>query len=358
MNILQIMPEFGLAGAERMCETLCRYIQTHTRHKVYVVSLFDYHSSITDNLESRGIKIIYLDKKKGLDIGTINRLCHVMKKYNIDLIHTHRYVMQYAIPAAMMAGVKKRVHTIHNVASKEVEGLAQKLADVFYKRCRVVPVSISPLVQDSVMERYGLSVSQTPVIFNGTDLSRCVVKSSYHTDGIFNFVHIGRLSEQKNHRGLIEAAAILRDRNCSFKIHLVGEGILEQEIRDMVKTMKLDDNIVFCGLQNNVYPYLAKADAFILPSLYEGLPVTLTEAMGCGLPIIATKVGGIPDMIEDMESGILTDTTPESFAEAMHLIIGDETLRQKIGRNAFKDSIRFSADQMGEKYISLYESLR
>ena len=108
-----------------------------------------------------------------------------MKEYNIDIVHTHRYVMQYAIPAAIMAGVKVRIHTVHNIATKEVDGYRRILAHFFFKHCSVIPVSISPLIQKSVMKEYHITNEQTPVIYNGSDLNKCLIKTDYRASNFW-----------------------------------------------------------------------------------------------------------------------------------------------------------------------------
>ena len=135
VRVLQIMPEFGLAGAEIMCETLVYKLQETGKYQIYVASLYDFHSPITDRMEQNGIKVIYVGKKQGLDLSTIGKLVKIMKRYKIQIVHTHRYVMQYAIPAAIISKVPVRIHTIHNIAYKEVSSFRQKLAYLFYKRC-------------------------------------------------------------------------------------------------------------------------------------------------------------------------------------------------------------------------------
>ena len=130
-NILQVMPEFGLAGAETMCENLIYELMSTGDYRIVVASLYNFHSPITERLEDKGIKVYYLDKTQGADFSIINRLVKIMKQEQIDIVHTHRYVMQYAIPAAIWAGVKIRIHTIHNIAQKEVDSLRQKFAFFF-----------------------------------------------------------------------------------------------------------------------------------------------------------------------------------------------------------------------------------
>lgn len=355
-NVLQVMPEFGLAGAETMCETLCYELQESGKYNVFVASLFNFHSPITERLESKGIQIHYLDKKNGFDLSLIAKLYRVMRDYHIDIVHTHRYVMQYAIPAAIMAGVKIRVHTVHNIATKEVSAYRRKLAYFFYKSNNVIPVSISPIVQTTVVEEYHISKERTPVVYNGTNLSRCPVKQDYSSSDTFNIVHIGRFNPQKNHGVIIETAKILKDNGFKFVVNLIGGGENEQSCKEYVERLGLDDVISFRGLQSDVYPFLQKADCFILPSLYEGMPVTLVEAMGCGLPIVASAVGGVPDMINDEESGLLIKPTVDDLQFAIKRIMHDEKLRAKLGKNALNESKRFSAKEMCKGYIKVYES--
>lgn len=356
-NILQVMPEFGLAGAEIMCETLCYELKRSNQYNVYIVSLYDFHSPITQRIERKGIKIFYIGKGNGVDLKVILKLYKLMKELRIDIVHTHRYVMQYAIPAAIMARVKTRVHTVHNIAEKEVDSFRQKLAFIFYHFCHVIPVSISPLIRDSVITRYSLKPWQSPIVYNGTDLRKCFVKQNYNAHNPFRFIHIGRFSLQKNHGVIIEAAERLKAAGYNFVINLIGGAGNEKERMNEVTKKGLNDVIIFSGLQSDIFPFLRESDCFILPSLYEGMPVTLVEAMGCGIPIIASAVGGVPDMIENEESGILIEPNVDSLVNAMQRIMLDDRLRRSIGLNALTKSNDFSSTNMFNGYTKIYEQL-
>lgn len=354
INVLQVMPEFGLAGAEIMCESLCYELQKSGKYNVYIVSLFEFHSPITKRMEAKGFKIFYIGKSRGLDLKIIIKLARLMAVLNIDAVHTHRYVMQYAIPAAIIARVRVRIHTVHNIAEKEVDFFRQKIASFFYQYCNVTPVSISPLIQHSVMKRYALNAKQTPVVYNGINLDSCIIHH-YDVHAPFRFIHIGRFSKQKNHGTIIEAANRLKASGYSFTINLIGGLGNEEERKREVMDKKLGDVIIFNGCQSNVYPFLNESDCFILPSFYEGMPITLVEAMGCGMPIIASAVGGIPDMIKNGESGILIEPTVDDLVDAMISVMTNNVLREKIGRNALTTSKHFSSEQMFEGYNKLYK---
>lgn len=119
----------------------------------------------------------------------------------------------------------------------------------------------------------------------------------------------------------------------------------------------LNDVINFSGLQSDIFPFLSESDCFILPSLYEGMPVTLVEAMGCGMPVIASSVGGVPDMIENETSGILIDPNVDSLVNAMQRVMADDGLRKNIGLNALAKSNDFSSTNMFNGYTKIYEQL-
>lgn len=357
MKIIQIMPEFGLAGAETMCENLT-YELCKLGHSVIIISMYDYHSAITDRMEKAGIDIRYLDKKSGLDFSMIGKMKKIFRTEKPDVIHTHRYVMQYAIPAAIMAGVKRKVHTLHSVAQKENSRLARKFNRIFFKCCGVIPVALSDLVRDTITKEYGIDKNRIPVILNGVDLSKCQPKTTYDINGKFKILHIGRFSEPKNHLCLLEAFKIFHEKYPESELHLIGDGEKRAEIESFIRENNLSDNVKLLGLQSCVHGFLHDADIFTLPSIYEGIPMTLAEAMGTGLPIVASCVGGIPDMISDHKNGLLCEPSVQDIADKFEIFICDKELREKYGKAAKELSHRFSALTMGEKYCELYGEIR
>lgn len=352
MKIAQIMPEFGLAGAETMCENLT-YELVKAGHQVVVVSMYDYHSAITERLEAAGVEIRYLGKKPGLDPSMILKMYKVFRETGVQVVHTHRYCAQYAMPAAMLAGVKHRVHTLHSVAPKENKKPARKLSKFFYKHCHVIPVSLSELVQESVVEEYQLAPEAIPVIFNGIDLSKCLPKENYERNGNFKILHIGRFSEEKNHIGLVTAFRKFHTNHPDSELWLIGDGKLRPDVEAYAREQGLEQAVKCLGLQSNVYGYMHEADVFALTSNYEGMPMTLIEAMGTGMPIVATRVGGIPDMLSD-DSALLVPVDMDAVAAAFEKYYCDEQLRRKNGLAASQCAVRFSSKAMAEDYLRIY----
>jgi glycosyltransferase involved in cell wall biosynthesis len=324
-------------------------------HEVIVVSLYNYHSSITDRLEQSDIPVRYLGKRKGMDIRMIFRLYTLFRKEKPDVIHTHRYVMEYAIPAAVLAGVQVRIHTIHNVAKKENTTLARKLNKLFFRFFHVIPVSLSEEVQKTVMLEYDLSEAQTPVIFNGVPLERCKPLKTYSSHAE-RFFHVGRFSEAKNHAMLICAFVQAHEQDSNLHLYLYGQGELDQSMRGLVKEKRAESYIHFCGLSDDIYTIMHNMDLFLLPSLYEGMPMTLIEAMGTGLPIITTNVGGIPDMLQNNESAVMISPDERKLTTAIVSLANSQSRREKLGRSALEVSVGFSSQGMAKSYLSLYET--
>lgn len=354
MKILQVIPYFCFGGAETMCENLT-YALKKQGHEVVVVSLYAERTPISERMERSGVRILYLDKKLGLDISMVPKLMKIMKKERPDAVHTHLDVIKYAVAAAKLSGIRKCVHTVHNVAEKEAEGRLQKIINkTYFKLGWSTPVALSPEVQNSILDFYGLERQSVPVVYNGIDLSRCQPKESYA--GNTQLLHIGRFNEQKNHQGLLQAFQRIGKAYPDCRLTLLGDGELRERVEVYAKELGIFEKVSFLGSQSNVYPYLQNADVFLLPSKYEGMPMTIIEAMGTGLPVVASAVGGVPDMLTDGESGILVPCDPDAVCQAVSRLLADEDLRETLGRKAKEESIRFSADYMAEQYSKTYQT--
>ena len=352
MKIIQVVPLFGMGGAEVMCENLI-YELRKRGHEIIVISMYDYHSVITERLEQADIDIRYLNKKSGLDVSVIGKMWKIFSKEKADVVHTHLYCTKYAMPAALLAGINSRVHTIHTVARKELGAASRKFNWFLFKFCRVVPVALSSAVQETIISEYDLPPKEVPVVCNGVDLSRCRPKESYCVNGTFKIVHIGRFCEPKNHCGLLNAFRIFHEKHPDSELWLIGDGDGRPDAELFVQNNALESAVKFLGCQSDVFQYLHQADIFTLPSNYEGIPLALIEAMGTGLPIVATNVGGIPDML-DAESSLMVPVNTDAIAAAFEQYYEDSNLRQQHGKRARGCSYKFGAAIMAENYERIY----
>lgn len=351
MKIIQVIPVFGMGGAEIMCENLVYELRS-LGHEVVVISLYNQRTHIAERLENAGVDIRYLDKKGGIDFSMFGKLKKIFKEEKPDVIHTHLYVTKYVFPIAKKLKIRV-IHTIHNMANKEASKLSRRYNKLFYKNKTAIPVALSEEIQNTIVNEYGFEKSFIPVILNGINLNKCQVKKDYSVNDEFKILHVGRFQYQKNHKGLIEAFSIFNKKYPNTKLYLIGDGDLRHETENLVEELGLKSAVKFLGLQSDVHKYISTMDIFTLPSNYEGVPMTLIEAMGSAMPIVATMVGGIPDMLNE-SSAILVPVDSLAIANAFEKYYLNDSLRKEHGAEALSRSRLFSSNTMAKKYLELY----
>ena len=256
------------------------------------------------------------------------------------------------MPGIILNRIHGRIHTIHNIASKEAGAFSRKIQKIFFRHFKVVPVGLTRIIKDSIVEEYGISEDEVHFVLNGMPVDDYIKKTDYSSAK--RILHVGRFSQQKNHKGLIAAFEIIHKKHPEIQLNLAGAGELEDEIKRLVKEKELDAVVCFKGLLDDVKEELSIADIFCLPSNYEGMPMTIIEAMASGLPVVATAVGGVPDMITDGKDGILCKNTPEDIADALEKVIESAELRETLGKNAVVTSKEYSSENMAKKYYEIY----
>jgi len=178
------------------------------------------------------------------------------------------------------------------------------------------------------------------------------------TDGLPLLLSVGRLSREKGHLDLVRAIARLRDKGVLCRLVVVGDGPERLRIERLCRTLEIATSIMLAGHRDDVAPLYAAADLLVLPSYTEGSPNVLLEAMAAALPIVATSVGGVPEMIQHDTSGVLVDPrAPDSMAAAIQRVLRDEEFRLRLGRNAQQESSRFSPAAYCDSILRLYDSL-
>ena len=172
-------------------------------------------------------------------------------------------------------------------------------------------------------------------------------------------VSVGRFAPEKGHRYLIEALNLLKHQNVAWRCTFLGEGKLEPELRALVAEYGLSEQVAFPGFCEDVFSVLLTADVFVLPSLHESSPNALIEAMGIGMPCIASDVGGIGDLIESEKNGIaIPPQNPASLATALHRILINANFSSELGGNA-RATIqqKFNSTVSMQKLENIYQQL-
>ena len=358
IKVLHIIPNFGTGGAERFVVDL---LENTDRKKfdVAAVSLYGETGTILEKeIRSKNLKVYYLDKHRGLDLSMIPKLYRLIKHCRPDVVHSHRYVLRYALWPSIFCHVPVRVHTFHSIAQKEVDWVGKLIHKIAFTFGGVVPVSISEEVADSVRLVYGAKL-QSPVIYNGIDTKRFACsncKEEEQEGGEIILLHVGRFSPSKNHKLLIEAFSYALNQNPNLRLWLVGDGELRPSIEEMVQKLGLGDRIRFLGTRSDIPKLMACCDIFVLSSKWEGFGLVIAEAMAAGKPVVATSVGGVPELVENGLTGLLVPPDDaNALAEALLLLAKDPELRQVMGQNGQKKAIDcFDISRTAREYEALY----
>ncbi|HEY6558614.1 MAG TPA: glycosyltransferase [Polyangiaceae bacterium] len=363
MIIAHVLSSFGMGGQERVALDLARG-QLAAGHTVLAISLAaGPEGPHAENFRAAGARVFTVEKGSGFDLSLIARLRALLSRERVDVVHTHNpQPLVYGAPAAKLAGAVV-VHTKHGAnpdgaRRRWLRRTASEFADAY--------VAVSNTTGEVARRNRECREGRLHVIPNGIDLAQFdadpAAKAAVSAElGISQDTRIigtvGRLAPEKNQRLLIAAAAPLLSP--AVRLMLVGTGPEEEALQSFAASLPTGRYVHFMGARNDVGRLLAAFDVFALSSLTEGLPLVIPEAMAAGLPIVSTRVGGIPDVVEDGKIGFLVPSGDErALGDCLQKLLDDPTLAAWMGTRARSVALsRYSASRMTADYMKLYESL-
>lgn len=365
IKVLQILPNFAIGGAERMAVHLMQNLD-RTRFEVAAVSLFDrVGSELEFMLGESGITVWYLNKRLGFDPRMYFRLDEVFRRFCPQVVHTHLYVLPYVLPLLFLRRVSGKVHTVHSLAEREVNAAGKAVHSIAF-RVGVTPVAIALKVAHSMLRVYG--IDNVSLIPNGIPIRNYCTFGMTRTEwrkreGIADeeivFVSVGRLTGVKNQKLLLKAFDRVKENNQKVRLLIVGTGELRQELEHQAEVMGLGQRVRFLGMRTDISDILGASDVFVLSSNREGNPLALMEAMAAGKPVVATAVGGVPELVVDGSTGILVPAEDAAaLAEALSNLLHNAAKRMEMGlEGAKRAEEQFCAKAMAKRYEELYERM-
>ena len=366
MRIVHIIPSLSRGGAERFVVDLCNELANIKGCEIFLISLRD--NAVADSFVSEiSDRVTYTSfgKKAGFDAKVLLQVTQWMYKVKPDVVNTHTSSFEYLnlnvffnFPSGLSV-----FHTVHNRAAQECpNSLLKKIRGHYYKTGGVVPITISRDGSATFREYYQLSndhliVNGRPELHVTSELQE--VKRKYPTkENEYLLLNVGRVVEAKNQAMLVRSVQAFNRQFADKKCRLLIIGDLREQhvvnhLKDLVKE---DPFIELIGAKENVVDYLSVADAFCLSSHYEGMPISLIEALSVGCIPICTPVGGIKEMLTDKLNGFLSaDTSEEAYLAAMtnfDLSDNKEDIRKNCVQTFAKNyHIRSTA----ENYFDLYK---
>jgi len=370
IKILHLTMDSKIAGTEKMLLELAEKSNPRT---------FDMHfctlaptGKLHEELGHKGFRAHSLNFRGMQNIFVVYlRLLKLLKKERFDVVHTHLFLSSViGLTAARVAGIKFCVITRHysdymylfgNILKIKLDRLCLRIADKV--------IAVSDAVAKVIHDRDKINISKIVVIHNGIDLdvflrsdndSTAVKKELGINNDSFVIGAVGSLHPRKGHSLLINAIPLVIEHNPKAKFVLIGDGPLWEGLKKQIKEMNLDSYVILCGYRSDINRLIAAFDIFIQPSIEEGFGISILEAMASKKAVIASNIGGIPEIVQDNKTGIfIPPANHEKIAEAILWAMRNPQVIKKMGESGYlRVKNTFSINKMIEEYEKVYLSLR
>lgn len=359
LTVLHLLESFSTGGAEKLVLDLCRGLdKRYFRSRALAFCGGD----LLDEFNALGGAIV-LSKRRWPDPVLLYRLCVFIRTMGVDLVHAVNglTVVNYGLAAARLTGVPA-VAAVHGVSHFVQRGIGPV---VWRHMLRSATTTVAVSQEIRIRAQQWVGDGPVELIYNGIKdyptgcdplfRSRFFLELGIPADALVA-VFVANLREVKGHVFLLEAMARLACDHPRLHLVLIGTGLLEGKLKETASRLEVAGKVHFAGLRHDVADCLAVADLFVLSSLSEGTPLCLIEAMRAGLPVAASRVGGVPEIVEDGSTGLLVEAAnPRLLADAMDRLIRDRDFAVACGargRKRFEE--RFSQERFLSRYAELF----
>lgn len=364
MRIVHVVESLDIGGLEHVVVALAS-AQAAQGHDVGIVCLW-HPGALAPRAVAAGVGVTCADKRGGIDLRALARLRRLVTQRRPDVLHTHNPMPHYyAVAATLGRPIGCIVNTRHGMGSTRSGARLEQLYRLALHRTDHA-VAVCRAARDRFVADGVIPARQASVVPNGTDLARFAVRSAdaaarlkaslgWPADAIV-FGTVGRLNEAKQQHLLLQALRRLLDLGVPAALVVVGDGPLRAALDELTHELALSPHVRLLGARSDVPDLLAAMDVFVLPSRTEGWSLALVEASAAGLPIIASRVGGNPEIVRDGETGLLVPPAEvDALAVAMAALAGDAGRRESFGRAARDWALReASLAAMCDRYAALY----
>lgn len=373
-KVLHFIDSGGLYGAESVLLNLSGLMTTSGRYHPVVgciVAHIDEQNDLYDKAREMNLAAEKIVIRNSWLLVDIPQAARRLKKLGIDLIHSHGYkpsVFGYAIKMLTGIEIMTTCHLWFKGSRRPFKMRVMVALELFLYRSFKKVVGVSESIREVLIDS-GVSDRKIQVIKNGVEVGPGLLVSPERLAGLRVELHLndddycvlntGRLTAQKAQRDIVTAARILRDQGVVCRFVIVGEGELKAQLQNQISEAKLEDSVRLLGFRDDITELLQIADLFVLPSLDEGMPMSLLEAAAVGLPVVASQVGDIPKLIEDRVTGVVAPAgDPEALAQAISLLKGSPELGRELGAAVLsRVRIKYSTEAMFEQYDKVYADL-
>lgn len=354
-KIMICIPTLASAGAERFAtELACNIHRDRYEPIVLVTNRLNENSAFYKKLISEDIKVY--DFSNCSYRKRIWKIRNLIRTEKPAIIHTNvGAALHMLLPILFSFTKSKHLFTAHSMGYRIFTGIKKKIMYFCFHAKLVIPVAICDTVKSSLVDAYNLKKDNIECVYNGVDTNEFCPERKQNNDRYIVFVTTGTLYHIKNHKLLIDAFAIVHEKEPNTKLRIIGDGELKSELMDQVERLGLTQAVIFEGNQSNVSHFLNMSDIYCCSSKVEGLPISVLEAMACGLPVITTPAGGVVDIIKDGKNGFIVKGDTLLFSEKMLELVNNVKLREKMAFKSREYAEKYSIKNCILGYENLYK---
>ena len=362
-RVLWLAKGLGPGGMERLLLTHAA-AGDRERFEYSAAYLVERPNSLIAEFEALGVPCTRLGTGRAHDVRWVRELRRLIRSHRIDLVHLHAPLVAAAARPALVT-MRRRpavVYTEHNSwdcyrwPTRVANAVTYPLDDAHLAVSAAAAASVvGPLRRHVEVLTHGIDVRSVA----GHSAARAAVRAALGAgpDTIL-VITVANLRHEKGYDVLLEAAARATAKEPALRFVSVGQGPLAAPMEERGRALGLGERFRFLGFRRDVHDLLAAADLFCLASRNEGLPVALMEAYAAGLPVVTTRVGGLPEVVEDGGSGVLVDPEdPDALADAFVTLAADEPRRRAMGSRAAELADRFDSTAAVRRIEALYDDV-
>lgn len=353
IKIALCIPSLEMGGAERFVVDLARTIDKSEYCVQVVITRNAVKTPLWEILKENDIEIKDLSDKTFFKMT--RKQIKYFRKEKPKVVHANVGAILHVMLAAKIARIPTKLYTVHNEAKllfgeSKIKKMIYKLAFTFFG---FVPIAICNTVKQTIIDEFSISDKKVPVVKNGVDIKK--FKKIYIDHKEIQIISVGTLYAIKNHQLLISAFSKLYKQYNNIKLVILGDGNQREVLEKKIDYLGIKSAVSMPGIKNNVADFLQESDIYVSTSLTEGLPLSILEAMACGLPVIATDAGGTVDIVKNGKNGIIIHKNNEDeLCDALKILIDDLDKRRKFSEKSRSIAEDWSLENCAKGYERLY----
>jgi glycosyltransferase involved in cell wall biosynthesis len=367
VRVLQVIDHLDVGGAQSVLLALLTLLD-RSRFVPSVATFGAVHPDLGDRIAQLCGRIHVMRYRPVWDPRTALALARLMREEHTDVVHAHLTLAEWHAGLAATLVRRRMVSTLHSIAEdREASGWASRSAAAFAtKRLSARLLAVGEGVAASHLSALGAASTKLEVLRNvpvaplllAPGFDRRLKRAELGLTSPL-VTSVSRLAAMRDHETLIRAAAEIVGEVPTLSVALLGEGEEEHRLRALVRDLRLEGSVRFMGTRIDAPEIMAASDVICQPTLYEGLPITVLDAMSLGLPVVASDVPGNAELLEDGESGLLVPVrNAAALAAALRRLLGQPELAERLGAAAQERvARRFSASAWIARIQAVYEEL-